>query len=351
MEQLIAAPLRVGVAGAGFWATFQVAAWLELPGVEVVAITNRTRARAEALAERFGIPHVDDDVEGMLATRSLDVLDVITDVGSHARHVEAGARAGVDVVCQKPLAPSLAEAEALLETCRAAGVSLTVHENWRWQAPLLALQRELASGVIGRPFRSRLQFSSSFPVFDNQPFLAAEERFILADVGSHVLDVARVLHGEPDALLCHASRVNPAIRGEDVATVLLRFGDLACTVELSYASRLEHERFPETFALIEGELGSIELGPDAWLRTTTEQGTLARRHPPRHYAWADPAYDVVHASIVACHEDIVSALRDGRAAGTDAADNLRTVRLVEAAYASAASGEVVALRDRVLAAP
>lgn len=54
-------------------------------------------------------------------------------------------------------------------------------------------------------------------------------------------------------------------------------------VELSYASKVEHDRFPETFVLIEGEKGSIELGPDYWLKTTTGEGTLAVRIEPPFY--------------------------------------------------------------------
>jgi predicted dehydrogenase len=87
---------------------------------------------------------------------------------------------------------------------------------------------------------------------------------------------------------------------------------------------------------VEAESGSAELGPDYWIRVTTEDGTLARRHPPTRYAWADPAYEVIHASIVPCHANLLAALRGEGRAETTGEDNLRTLRLVFAAYESAA---------------
>ncbi len=70
---------------------------------------------------------------------------------------------------------------------------------------------------------------------------------------------------------------------------------------MAYAGNaLEHDRFPETYIFVEGARGSVELGPDYWIRVTTADGTHAKRYSPPCYLWADPAYDVVHASIVPC---------------------------------------------------
>lgn len=117
----------------------------------------------------------------------------------------------------------------------------------------------------------------------------------------------------------------------------------AVTCEMSYASRLEHERFPETYVLAECERGSVELGPDYWIRTTTREGTVARRRPPARYAWADPAYDVVHASIVDCNRNLLAGLAGAGSAETTSGDNVKTVELVHAAYASAAEARAITL--------
>jgi predicted dehydrogenase len=348
---------RIAVFGAGFWAPFQVAAWGEVAGAEVVAIYNRTRARAERLAERFGVGAVYDDPEALLDEVRPDVVDVITDVDTHARFVHLAAARRIPVICQKPMAPDLPTSAGMVRACAGAGVPFAVHENWRWQRPLRELKRALESGAIGRPFRAHVQYSSSFPVFDNQPFLKELDQFILTDMGTHILDVVRFLFGEPSTLLAQTYRVHPDIRGEDVATLLLRIPqdtrsdapsgaaavtrDLACTVQLSYASRLERERFPEVFVLVEGHDGSVELSPDYWLRLTTVGGTQSRRVPPPRYAWADPAYDLVHASIVPCNANLLAYMTGGAPAETTGEDNLKTLRLVFAAYESARSGRSV----------
>jgi predicted dehydrogenase len=334
--------LRFALWGAGFWSQYQLAGWGEVEGARCVAIYNRTRARGEALAARFGVPAVYDDPERLLDAEEVDFVDIVTAVETHAPLVRLAASHGLPAICQKPLATSLAEAEAMVAACRAAGTALYVHENWRWQPPLRALKRALDAGRIGRPFRARLQYNSSAPVFDNQPFLKDLEQFIIADMGSHILDAARFLFGEAESVYCQTQRVHHDIRGEDVATIVLRMeGGVTVTCEISYASRLETERFPETFITIEGEEGSLALAPDYWLRETTAAGTLARRTPPPHYPWADPTYDVVHASIVGCNANLLGALAGCGAAETTGEDNLKTVRLVYAAYESAAANRVV----------
>lgn len=336
--------LRFAIFGTGFWSRFQLAGWRELQGAECVALYNRTRAKAEALAHEFGIPAVYDDPEALLSNEQIDFMDIITDVGTHALFTLLGARYGKAVICQKPMAPDLASARQMVQACREAGVPFFIHENWRWQTPIREAKGVLDSGVIGKPFRARVTFSNSFPVFDNQPFLRELEQFILTDIGSHLLDTARFLFGEAENLYCQIGRVNPTIRGEDVATVMMRMGQGVTVVcEMSYASRTEHERFPQTFLFVEGERGSLELATDYWLKVTTEAGTLARRVPPPRYPWADPAYDVVHSSIVPCNANLLHALQTGTLPETHGEDNLKTMELVFASYESAQHDSVIHL--------
>jgi predicted dehydrogenase len=338
--------LRFAIIGTGFWSTFQLSGWNQVGGARCVAAYNRTREKAERLAHDFGIPAVYADPETMLEKESLDFVDIITDVDTHSPFVHLAAEKGLPVVCQKPLAPSLEIAEKMVRICREKGVPLLVNENFRWQTPIRQFHRVLRSGVLGRVFRGKVQYANSFPVFDNQPFLKELDQFILADIGTHILDVARFLFGEAKTLYCRIDRVDPEIRGEDVATVVLGMENAATVIcDMSYATRMEKERFPETFVFAEGEKGSAELGPDYWIRVTTEEGTHAKRYPPPRYNWADPAYDVVHASIVPCQENLMTALRGIGSAETTAEDNLKTLRLAYGAYESAALNQVINLQE------
>lgn len=307
------------------------------------AIYNRTPAKADQLARRFGVPRTYADPERLLEETPVDFVDICTAVETHAELVLMSARHKLPVVCQKPMARSWEEAQRMVQACQQAGVLLFINENWRWQTPIRALKRVLDEGVVGRIFRARISMVSGFPVFVNQPFLRELDQFILMDMGSHLLDTARFLFGEAAALYCQTQRVHTDIRGEDVATVVLRTKeDATVVVEMGYAENyLERECFPQTVIFAEGAKGSAELAPDYWVRVTTASGTHARRVPPPRYAWADPAYEVVHSSIVPCQANLLAALRGEGHAETTGEDNLRTMRLVFAAYESAASGSVV----------
>jgi predicted dehydrogenase len=334
--------LKFAMFGTGFWARYQLAGWRELPGAECVALYNRTISKAQALAQEFEISAVYDNPEELLDKEKLDFVDVVTDVDHHGVFVKMAADHKIPVVCQKPIASTLSQAEGMVHACRSAGVPLLINENWRWQAPLRELKRILNTGEIGTPFRARLDMISGFPVFRNQPFLRELDRFILMDLGSHILDVARFLFGEAASLYCQTHKVHSDIEGEDVATVMLHMGGkTTVVVEMAYAENpLERECFPQTLAFVEGNKGSVELETDYWLKVTTESGTATKRVPPPHYSWVNPAYEVVHSSIVACQANLLQGLNGG-VAETTGEDNLRTMRLVFASYESAADSKAV----------
>jgi predicted dehydrogenase len=338
--------LRFALFGAGYWSRYQLAAWRELPDVECVAIYNRTKGKAEELARAFGVPAVYDDPHALFEREKLEFVDIVTDVDSHAQFVQMACERRLPVICQKPMAPTLADAEKMVAACRRSGTLFFVHENFRWQAPMRALKRFLDAGHIGRPFRARIDMISGFPVFKNQPALAQLEQFILADLGSHILDLARFFFGEAESLYCQTQRIHAGIRGEDVATVVLRMNQGQATVlcEMAYAENaLERECFPETLIFVEGDEGSLELAPGCQIRLTTAKGSELRRFPPRVYDWCDPAYAVVQSSIVDCHRNLQGALRGTAPAETTGDDNLRTMQLVFKSYQSAQSNEVVQL--------
>lgn len=336
--------LRFALFGTGFWAYYQLAGWVETGEVECVALYNRTRSKAEPLGEKFGITAVYDDPAELLAHETVDFVDICTNVETHHLLTKLAAERGLPVICQKPMATSLDEATALVSVCKAACVPLYINENWRWQHAIRALKVALDTGRIGRVFRATVDYRNSFPVFDNQPFLKELDQFILTDIGSHVLDTARFLFGDARSLYCQTQRVHGDIRGEDVATVMLGMESGATVVcEMSYATRREYDRFPETYVQVEGERGFLELAPDYWIRETTADGTLATRHPPPHYPWADPMYDIVHSSIVGCQRNIARALKGLEVGETSGDDNLKTVQLVFKAYESAATQQVIRL--------
>lgn len=334
--------LRFATFGAGFWAQFQLAAWRELPGNVCTALCNPTCSKAEALARKMEIPNVYEDPGELLAKEPLDFVDIISSVQSHDGLVKLAIERGVPVICQKPLTETFEQAETLVRLADRAGVPLFVHENFRWQEPVRAAKRVIEAGVLGRIFRARVDFISGFPVFDNQPALKSLDPFILMDVGTHILDVARFLFGEAATVYCQTQRMHTDIAGEDVATVSLGMRSGATVLcQMAYAGTpLERESFPQPTLFVEGDEGSLELAPNCTLRLTTRSGTQITQHAPPRYPWLDPAYAVVHASIVPCNANLLAALTGQGQAETTGKDNLETLRLVFAAVESAKSGQV-----------
>lgn len=335
--------LSFAIFGTGFWSRFQLAAWQELEGVKCVALYNRTVSKAEEMAQQFRIPAVYGDPEELLRRERLDFVDIVTDPWTHSRFVHMAAPHKLPVICQKPMAPTLAEAESMVETCHRAGVPYFIHENWRWQAPIRELKKLFDSGVIGMPFRARIACVSGYPAFINEPWLKDWPEYIIFDMGCHLLDVARFLFGEAESLYCQVNRIHADFKGEDVATLMLRMGSrTTVTIELAFAENyLEHDVFLSTPIFVEADNGSAELDYNSRLRVTTKSGTHVTTVPSASYSWALPDYQICHSSIVSCNANLLKALRNDGSADTTGDDNLKTMRLVFAAYDSARSGKAV----------
>ena len=338
-------PLKFAIFGTGFWSQFQLGGWQELEGIECVALYNRTLSKARDLGKRFGVPAVYDDPEALMQNEELDFIDIITDVDTHRQFTALGAKYGKDVICQKPMAPDFETAVEMMELTRKAGIRYYVHENYRWQPQFRRVKQILDEGLIGKPFRCKTGFNTAFPVFDTQPFLATLENFALTDQGSHQFDVLRFLFGEAHSIYTQIQTVNPTIRGEDVATSLLRMKNgVVCVQEISFSSPLEQEVFPQTLLLIEGDKGSIRLDADFEISITVGDQTQKEVVPMKTYPWQTDRLVPEPPSIVDCNNDILQDMLGNGKAETTGSDNFETVRLVWAAYESARLNKVIVIR-------
>jgi len=244
------------------------------------------------------------------------------------------------------MAPDFETAKHMVNLCNSAGVKLYIHENYRWQAPIRRFKQIVDSGVIGKPFKARVSFLSGYPVFDNQPFLKELEHFILTDMGSHVLDVVRYLFGECVELWCQTKAISPGIKGEDVAVIMMNMKNgMPVYTEMSYASIVEHDTFSTLNILVEGEKGSVFLGPKFEIRTTTRNGTVSETVRFPSYPWADPDYIVNHESGIHINRNILQAIQGNGIAENSGADNLETVRLIWAGYESALTGKKIKIEN------
>jgi predicted dehydrogenase len=340
------ASLSGALIGCGFFAVNQMHAWRDIEGASIVAICDRDPERLRIVGDQFGIARRYTDAVALFAAEKLDFVDIATTVGSHRPLVEMAAAHRVPVICQKPFAPTLTDAKAMVAACAKAGVPLMVHENFRWQSPIQAVRAVLDSGEIGTPFFGRISFRSAYDVFSGQPYLATGKRFIIEDLGIHILDIARFLLGDVSSLTARTARVNPAIAGEDVATMLMDHKSGAISVvDCSYATRLAVEPFPETLIEIDGSEGTLRLAQGYQLTVTGKSGTTVTDISPLLLPWASRPWHNIQESVLAIQRHWVDCLASGKEPATSGADNLKTFALVEAAYAGAASRQPMQIDD------
>lgn len=337
---------RGALIGCGFFAINHLYGWRGTRGAEIVAICDRLEERLQIVGDQFDITARYTDAALMLASEQLDFVDIATTASSHRALAELAASHGLAVICQKPFAPTLDDAKAIVAACDKAGVPLMVHENFRWQSAMQKVKAILDADDIGEVFWGRVSFRSAYDVFPGQPYLAEGERFIVEDLGIHALDIARFLFGDVLAVSARIMRVNRQIKGEDVATMLLDHGlGVASVVDCSYATQLEQELFPQTLLEIDGSKGTLRLAANYQLTVTANGKTTRLDVSPPLLHWATKPWHNIQESVALIEQHWADCLANNKEPQTSGRDNLKTFALVEAVYQSAATGQTIRLAD------
>lgn len=336
--------LRVAVVGAGFFAQFHHEAWSRFDRADLVGICDLDRTRADAAAAESGTQGF-DDLDAMLDASGADVIDIATPPDTHLTLVSAVAARGLPVICQKPLGPTLAVAQAVAAAASAAGVTLAVHENFRFQPWFREARRLIDAGRLGDlhgiAFRMRPGDGQGPDAYlDRQPYFQTMERFLVHETAIHFVDTFRFLMGEVTNVYADLRRLNPAIAGEDAGTIVFRFADGQSG--LYDANRLndhvsDNPRRTMGEMWLEGSNGVLRLdgGGRLWWKP---HGEDEAEHP---YAWEDRGFggDCVYAT----QAHIAGHLLDGAPLETGADAYLRNVEIEEAIYRSAAERRAIDL--------
>lgn len=333
-------PIRIAVIGCGFYAQNHLHAWRDLApsGADLVGVCDLDSNKASRAGSQFGVPWF-SDAEALLDAVRPDAVDIVTQMRSHRPLAELAASRGIGAIVQKPFAPTWDDCVAIVEHARRHKAFLAVHENFRFATSMRRVAQVIASGAIGTPNWARLSFRTHFDVYATQPYFYTEERLAIIDVGIHILDLARVFMGEVRHLTCETQRRNPKVRAEDTATMLLRHeSGGVCLVECTYEARRIPDPFPETLVEIEGDAGSIVVGPGERMRVTTQGLYFDEAIGGPLLDWTSRPWHVSQAAVLNANAHMLECLQTGKDAQTSGADNLKTYALVEAAYQSAASG-------------
>ncbi|MBZ9711566.1 Gfo/Idh/MocA family oxidoreductase [Mesorhizobium sp. ESP7-2] len=336
--------IRIGVIGCGFYAQNHLHAWQDLAGegAALAAVCDVDTGKAEAAGRAFGVPFY-TDAATMLAGDRLDAVDIVTRHNTHCALCELAISRGIATIVQKPFAPTWEDCLAIVEAAEKAGVWLAVHENFRFQTPMRHVRRVIDSGAIGAPSWARIMFRTGFDVYRTQPYFYDEERLAIADVGIHVLDLARFFQGEVERISCETQRRNPKVRAEDTATMLLRHrSGSVSVVECTYEARRDPDPFPETLVEIEGDKGSIVVLPGSRLRVSSNGVTTEEDIGSPLRSWTTVRWHVAQEGAFLACRHFLDCLQRGVQAETSGQDNLKTYALVDAAYRAAVEHRAVA---------
>jgi predicted dehydrogenase len=337
--------LSVAIAGCGYFSRFHQEAWSRMGDVRVVGIADQDPARLSAAAALFPKARRFEDAEAMLGEIMPDLVDIVTPPATHLSIVRAAAEHGVNVICQKPLAPTFEEASALVQMAEHAGITLAVHENFRFMPWFMETARLIGAGAVGRPlnitFRQRPGDGQGPDAYlSRQPYFQTMPRFLLHEVGIHLIDVFRFLLGEITGVFARLRRLNPVITGEDAGIVVFEFASGAAGI--FDGNRLvdhpsEDARMTNGVLLVEGTQGVIRLDGYGRLFLRELRGT-EREHP---YAWEDRGYggDCVYRQ----SRHVADHLLKGMPLVNSGREYLRNVEIEEAAYRSAAEGRFIAV--------
>ncbi|MEM2239512.1 MAG: Gfo/Idh/MocA family oxidoreductase [Candidatus Bathyarchaeia archaeon] len=176
------AKYTVGIVGCGGIASSHIQGWLSTGSAEVVAVADIDLARAETLAGKFGIRRFYRDYVEMFKNEDLDFVSVCTWAQTHAEITVKAAESDVKgVLCEKPMAVSLSEANTMVEACDKYGVKLAVRHQRRFHPVHLSVKGFLSKGILGRPILAHGRREDG-----------------LLNNGSHLVNTVRFWLGDPE---------------------------------------------------------------------------------------------------------------------------------------------------------
>ena len=333
--------LRGITVGCGFFGEIHLEAWGRVENAHIVAAVDKQKKRAEEAGRRFGTEAYTDLARAIEET-SPDFVDVATRPDSHLAIVKMAASKSCHVLCQKPLAPTWADSVQIVETCKRHGVRLMVHENWRWQPWYREIKELVASGIIGQVTTITLIRHEADallePPFPDQPYFVDMERFLLIESVIHLIDTARYLGGEIEAVTCHMRAQSGVTKGEDSVHLHLRLGNEVWGI--LYSTRCSE---PDTvapvceYARIEGRQGFIRLDRDG---TLTVKPLYA---PPFRHEYTIPEAGYRGDSVHRALQHFIDCLSSNAPFETDGEGYLQVMRAVFAGYESAEAAKTIVL--------
>jgi predicted dehydrogenase len=344
---------RIGCIGAGFIMRDCHLAAYRKAGFNPVAIASRTPARAQAVAQQHAIPRCYDTIEQLLDDPEIEVLDIAVPPDKQLDILLAACGRGDHIrgiLAQKPLALSVAQARQCVEACRAAGVTLAVNQNMRYDQSVRAMKDLLQRGWLGQPVLGTIDMRAIphwMPWSEGLPSLST---FIMS---IHHLDTFRYWFGTPDRVLA-STRPDPRTRfphTDGINLYILEY-DNGCRASAwdDVWTGPSHEGCAADIAIrwrIEGTEG-LARGTIGWpsypQRTPSTLDFATRR---QGHVWQQPRWSEVWFpdAFIGTMAQLLCAIEEGSEAEISGRDNLDTIALCQAVYTAAREHRITSVAE------
>lgn len=342
--------LSVGIIGTGNISRAHLTAYLEFPEeVRIVALADIVPAKAEAAREAHDLPEarVYDEAAAMLAAEELDLVSIATPPGTHCELTVQALEAGVHVIVEKPMAPSLEECDRMLEAQQRSGKLLSVVAQNRFRDDMARMKAVLDSGRIGRIAHARIasEWWRGLPYYDLwwRGTWASEGGGPTLNHAIHHLDLTLWLLDRPQAvaaMMTNAGHENAEV--EDLSVAILRYerglAELTSSVvhhgeQQEIVLQGEHARISQPWAAVAETArpnGFPAAGGNAELVAELEELAAAQ----------EPLTHTHHAGQLG---DVIGAIREDRPPLVDGEAGKRAIELVTAIYAAAIEQRTIEL--------
>ena len=299
----------------------------------LVALHSRNGERAREFAARFGAEYGTTDLDAILADGRVHVVYVANEVDRHREIALAALRAGKHVLVEKPMALDTGECMAMIEGARDAGRHLAVAYYSRFFEKSRAMKQAIEDGRLGHVVRAVVRNICYYnPAVEDPKYWRVTHRGggnLLADVGSHRLDLLCYFLGRPARVSGLADRLSMSYQAADTESALVRMESGAHVVAMANAN-VRHPGTPTTSVEIFGTEGALLTDP--W---SDEPVTVVGSNEP-----PVPVHrpENNHAALV---DDFAVAIAEGRAPRFSGIDGMWATAIIAGAHESARSGRAV----------
>jgi UDP-N-acetyl-2-amino-2-deoxyglucuronate dehydrogenase len=333
---------KIALVGCGRIAKNHFESIARIEGLRVSAVCDVVEARARDAGEQLGVPWY-TSYDLMLEQAECDAVAITTPSGLHPAHGIKAAQAGKHVIAEKPMAISLASADALVQACDDAGVHLFVVKQNRLNPAIQLVRRAIDRGRFGRLYMANATVRWARPqeYYDQAPWRGTWEfdGGAFMNQASHYVDLIHWLVGPVESVMAKTATMARRIEAEDSGAAILKFRNGA--IGVLEVTMLTYPRNLEGSITLIGETGTVKIGGTAvnkvehWQFESYDDDDklidAAATNPPSVYGFGHEGY----------YRNVLAVLRGEASPDTDGRSGRKSLELILGIYESAKTGKTV----------